>query len=112
MSNSGLDGTTIYNNGRPIVTSSRHETSRHILVASRNRDIAVIMLGLYRLNILRIPGYIKSKTPYQNNLNFQLRMNIVPKCNLHTDSIESAMMSRLGNLDGFLVLDERDQAAS
>jgi hypothetical protein len=46
MPNTGLDSTAIYNDGRSIVTGGCHEASRHILITARNRDVAVIMLGL------------------------------------------------------------------
>jgi len=78
MSNSWLNGTTIDNDSRSIVTSGCHEATRHIFITSRDGDVAIVMLGLFRLNTLW-KARIKSKTPYQNNLNFQLHIKVLLK---------------------------------
>lgn len=77
MPNSGLDSTTVHNDGWSIVTSSCHETSWHILVASWNGNIAIVMLGLdNRLNTSSV-ARIGLKTLYHNNLIFWLLTGVI-----------------------------------
>jgi hypothetical protein len=61
MSLADLDCSTIYDDGRAIVSYCGHHTARHILVTSRYRYIAIVMLGLglrYFQVLVRSLGYV------------------------------------------------------
>jgi hypothetical protein len=46
MSDTRLDGTTVNDDRRTVVANGGHEATWHVFVASRDRYITVIMLGL------------------------------------------------------------------
>jgi len=81
MTNSSLYGTPIHNDSRTIVARSGHETTWHVLVTSWDRDISIVMLGLNR------------------DCSMNLDCISVGFHTITTDSIESAMRSRLGRLE-------------
>lgn len=82
MSGPGLNGTAVYYDGRTVVAGSSHETAWHILIAAWNGDVTIVMLRLVssvRMKDVATEAAIRTIT---------------------TASIESAMMSRLGRLEG------------
>ena len=46
MADAGLNGTTVNDDGRTVVSNGSHEATWHVFVASRDGNVTVIMLGL------------------------------------------------------------------
>jgi hypothetical protein len=105
MSLADLDCSTIYDDGRAIVSHCSHHTARHILVTPGYRYIAIVMLGLGR-------RYFQG-TRQKPRLVHRTMVTCHPKCverisgfdrqsriewRVRTASIESAIKSRLGSL--------------
>ena len=53
MTPSGLDGPTVYDDSRAIVADGGHEAARHILVAARDGDVPVVVLGHDHLQVVQ-----------------------------------------------------------
>ena len=76
----GLDSPTVDNDRRSVVASSRHRAAWHVLVTSRDCNIAVVVLSLF------MPMRQTAET------------ELYTARTVTTISMESAMMSRLGSL--------------
>lgn len=50
---SGLDGSAIYDDSRAIVADGGHEAARHILVAARDGDVPIVVLGHDHLQVVQ-----------------------------------------------------------
>ena len=105
MSLADLDCSTIYDDGWAIVSYCSHHTSWQILVTSRYRYIAIVMLGLgskYFQVLVRSLGYI-NRTMVTYHPTYTERISCFDRQSgiewrVRTVSMESAIKSRLGSL--------------
>ncbi len=67
VSNSRLNCAPIDNNGRSIVAYCCNETSRHVFIASRDRNISIIMLSLHN-EYSNQTGYMIERESYHDYL--------------------------------------------
>jgi len=67
VSNSRLNCAPVDNNSRPIVAYCCNETSRHVLIASRDRNISIIMLSLHNEHVNQM-CYVIERESYHDYL--------------------------------------------